>query len=175
MCPEPCTIGTDVFIYPIEAAASACENYEAPGAQGSATVTQAEATVTFTGLVQSYDGTPKSVLATTDPAGLDVDVAYDGSASAPVDVGSYQVEATVADANYTGSASATLQIVADIGLRLQGPLVGEVGQPLQYKGTLLAGPLPGSSEKLLVEVHVSRAGGRQPAADAEATETHGCA
>src|SRR5699024_11526918 len=66
------------------------------GAQGSATVTQAEATVTFTGLVQSYDGTPKSVLATTDPAGLDVDVAYDGSASGPVDVGSYQVEATVA-------------------------------------------------------------------------------
>ncbi len=38
------------------------------------TISQAPATVTLGGLAHTYDGTPKSATATTDPAGLAVDL-----------------------------------------------------------------------------------------------------
>jgi rhamnogalacturonan endolyase len=75
------------------------------------TITKAAATVTLGALTQSYDGTPKPVSVATAPAGLNVDVTYDGAATAPYKVGRYAVVATVDDPNYTGAASGTLQIV----------------------------------------------------------------
>jgi hypothetical protein len=73
------------------------------------------ATVTLGNLNQVYDGTARSVTATTTPPGLAVSLTYNGSASAPTNAGSYEVIGTVADANYAGSATNTLVITATIG------------------------------------------------------------
>ncbi len=68
------------------------------------------AAVTLSGLNYVYDGTPKQATVSTDPSGLTVDVTYNGSATAPVNAGTYAVVATVNDANYQGSATGTLTI-----------------------------------------------------------------
>ncbi len=73
-------------------------------------VNQAVASVALTGLNVVYDGTAKVATATTVPAGLPVDLTYDGSPTAPVDAGTYTVSAAIADENYTGSATGTLEI-----------------------------------------------------------------
>ena len=64
-------------------------------------------------LARVYDGTPKPVTVTTNPAGLFVSLTYNGSPTAPSAIGSYAVVGTVVDAVYTGSASATLVIAPD--------------------------------------------------------------
>jgi hypothetical protein len=61
-------------------------------------------------LTQIYDGSARVVSATTTPEGLSVTLSYAGSASAPTNVGSYEVIGTVADANYVGSTTNTLSI-----------------------------------------------------------------
>ena len=76
------------------------------------------ATVALANLTQGYDGTPKSVTVTTTPAGLAVTIAYTGiggttygpSQSAPSAVGTYAAFATVTDAGYSGSGSATAML-----------------------------------------------------------------
>ena len=85
-------------------------NYSAASKDVTIQVTQANATVTLGNLNQTYDGTPKSATATTDPTGLTVDMTYEGSATPPTDVGSYAVVATVNNSNYAGTASGTLVI-----------------------------------------------------------------
>ena len=70
------------------------------------------ATVTLTNLTSSYDGTPKPVSITTDPAGLNVSVTYNGDSTVPVHAGSYSIVATITDPNYNGSAMATETISA---------------------------------------------------------------
>jgi predicted extracellular nuclease len=78
----------------------------------SFSVAKAAATVTLGNLNFIYDGAPKPATATTSPAGLTVNFTYNGGGSAPVNVGSYAVVATIADPNYQGSASGTL-VIAD--------------------------------------------------------------
>jgi hypothetical protein len=73
-------------------------------------VAKAPASVTLGGLAQTYDGTPRNVTAATDPEGLAVTVTYNGSAEPPVNAGGYAVTATVDDARYEGSATASLQV-----------------------------------------------------------------
>jgi uncharacterized repeat protein (TIGR01451 family) len=68
------------------------------------------AVVTLGNLNQTYDGTPKSVTVVTNPSGLSVVVTYDGSTTPPTNAGTYQVVATVSDANYQGVANGTLNI-----------------------------------------------------------------
>ncbi len=70
------------------------------------------ATVTLGSLNQVYTGTGRAATATTVPASLPVNFTYDGSSTAPINVGSYAVIGAVADpsGNYTGSASGTLAI-----------------------------------------------------------------
>jgi len=68
------------------------------------------ATVTLGNLAATYNGTPKSATATTVPAGLAVSITYNGLTTAPTNVGSYAVVATVNDPNYQGSATGTLVI-----------------------------------------------------------------
>ena len=77
---------------------------------GLFTISKGAATVSLTGLAQTYDGAPKSAGATTAPAGLTVDLTYDGSASAPAAAGSYAVTGTVNNANYAGTGTGTLVI-----------------------------------------------------------------
>ncbi len=63
----------------------------------------------------TYNGTQHSVATTaqdqdSNPIDVTIDVTYDGSATAPTTAGSYAVHAAIDDANYAGSADATLVI-----------------------------------------------------------------
>jgi len=99
----------------------------APDVERSFQVAKAAATVTLGGLSATYDGAAHSATTTTTPSGLLVTVTYDGGATAPTNVGSYAVVATVNDANYHGSANGTLVIAkaaltakADDKFKVQG-------------------------------------------------------
>ena len=85
-----------------------------PGYSGSTTgtlvIAKAQATVTLGNLTQTHDGSAKSVTVTTTPPGLPVTVTYNGSPNAPAAPGTYEVVATVNDANHQGSATGTLTI-----------------------------------------------------------------
>ena len=116
--------------------------------------------MTLSNLSATYDGTPHAVSVATNPAGLAVDVTYDGSATPPVDAGSYDVVATIDDLNFAGTASGTLVIakaVADVAI---GGLVQAydgtpravfvstnppgLGVVVTYDGKLTAPTAPGS-------------------------------
>jgi len=84
-------------------------------------VTPATATVTLGNLSAVYNGGPQAASVTTTPSGLATSVTYNGSPSVPVNAGSYAVEATVTDPNYSGSASETLVIApAEASVTLGG-------------------------------------------------------
>ena len=74
------------------------------------TISPASATILLSKLAQTYDGTPKTPLVSTTPAGLPVTLTYNQSANPPTNAGSYVVVATVANPNYTGSATNALII-----------------------------------------------------------------
>jgi hypothetical protein len=74
------------------------------------TVNKATATVALAGTNQNYDGTARTVTATTTPEGLTVNITYNSSSTAPIAAGSYTVVGIVTDSNYTGSATGTLLI-----------------------------------------------------------------
>lgn len=74
-------------------------------------VGKATAAITISNTTQVFDAQEKSVTVTTTPANLKVAVTYNGSTQKPVGTGSYEVVATITgEANYEGSAKATLQI-----------------------------------------------------------------
>ncbi len=73
-------------------------------------VNKAAATVSLSGTTAAFTGTARTVTVTTTPSGLPVTVTYDGGATAPTNVGTYAVVATVNSPNYQGSASGTLEI-----------------------------------------------------------------
>lgn len=100
----PVNVGT----YPVSATV-VDDNYVG-SATGTLVVSPATAYVIFSGLNQTYDGTPRVVGVATAPAGLAVQLTYNGSAAAPVAAGSYAVAATVNDPNYIGSATSTLVV-----------------------------------------------------------------
>lgn len=79
----------------------------------TATVTAAYAAdVYLLDLRHIYDGTAKAASATTMPAGLTVQITYDGSATAPSAVGDYAVVGTVNDGEYYATATGTFRILA---------------------------------------------------------------
>lgn len=84
--------------------------FSATSEAATLTVNPATATVTLSDLTALYDGTAKTPTVTTNPAGLAVTLTYDGSSTAPSAIGSYALVATIADANYSGSASGTFAI-----------------------------------------------------------------
>jgi|GEM_PF-2333340 endonuclease/exonuclease/phosphatase family metal-dependent hydrolase len=86
----------------------------APNVTNTFAVSKALAGVTLGGLTHVYDGAPKSATATTDPAGLAVSLTYDGSATAPSAIGTYEVVALVAEALYAGGATGTLAIAESL-------------------------------------------------------------
>lgn len=91
---------------------------------GTLIIGKAAATVTLGGLLQTYDGSPKPITATTTPGGLTVDILYDGSASAPVNAGTFPVSATITDPNYQGTAAGSLVI----GKAVAGITLGSLSQ-----------------------------------------------
>jgi uncharacterized delta-60 repeat protein len=84
------------------------------GGSGVLTIRKAGATMSLANLTQTFDGTPRSVTATTTPAGLPVVLTYNGVSAAPTAAGTYAVVATIDAPNHTGSASGTL-IIAGTG------------------------------------------------------------
>lgn len=79
------------------------------------TVTGASATLTLSNLSQVYNGTPRSVIVTTSPAGLaGVTILYNGSSVAPTNAGSYAVSVTLVNANYTATPVIGTLVVAKI-------------------------------------------------------------
>ncbi|MEI6676824.1 MAG: MBG domain-containing protein, partial [Verrucomicrobiota bacterium] len=111
-------------------AATITDPNHAGSAAGTLVIQKATATLAFSGLTQTYDGLPKTVTATSTPAGLTVDITYAGTPAAPSAVGSYAILATVDDPNYTGSATATLA-VDKATLELVGLLQKYDGAPKQ--------------------------------------------
>lgn len=77
-------------------------------ANATLTIRPAPVTVALGGLAQAADGAPKPATVTTNPAGLATTVTYNGNATPPSAPGSYAVVATVADPNYSGTATGTL-------------------------------------------------------------------
>ena len=90
----------------------------APEKTNSFAVAKAGATVALSDLLQTYDGTPRTVTAATVPEGLAVSVLYGdrqsmsvgGSGVAPVLAGSYAVSGTVVDDFYSGRSTGTLVV-----------------------------------------------------------------
>ncbi len=82
----------------------------APTQTNTFIITKAPASVTLHNLSQTYNGAPRVVTATTAPAGLPVAIAYNGSATAPVNAGNYTVVGTVNHAKYQGGKTGTLAV-----------------------------------------------------------------
>lgn len=79
------------------------ETIEVQAGSGSAEVTLSQ-------LNQVYDGTSRVVLASTTPPGLAVAITYNGVSGAPVDAGTYAVEAVIVEPGYNGSTTGTLVV-----------------------------------------------------------------
>jgi len=78
-----------------------------------AAVAAEPATVTISNLETDYNGNPQAVVVETTPAGLPVEVLYNGygyAESLPTGAGNYSVTATITDPNYEGSATANFKI-----------------------------------------------------------------
>jgi polygalacturonase/pectin methylesterase-like acyl-CoA thioesterase len=86
-------------------------NYTSATAATTIAVNPAPVSFALTNLTQTYDGSARPVTVTITPAGVAFAVTYNGAAAAPVNAGSYAVNAVVTDANYTGAASGTLVIM----------------------------------------------------------------
>lgn len=79
-------------------------------AAGTLVIGKASASIALNGLVQTYDGADKPVIAATTPVNLPLSVLYNGSAAVPKNAGSYPVVATINDPNYDGMTSSVLTI-----------------------------------------------------------------
>ena len=99
------------------------DNFTSTSGMVSFTVHKAIAGIVLGDLTARYDGTAKPVSVVTTPEGLSVNLAYNGEASAPADVGTYEVLATIDDPNYAGTTSQQLIIGS-------GRLFGVGGDPL---------------------------------------------
>ncbi len=109
-CSTTATITSSPGTYPITCSGQTSPNYVITYAPGTLTITKATATVTLSNLNHIYDGTGKAATATTNPIGLTVVLTYNGSATLPINAGSYAVLATISDTNYQGSTTGTLII-----------------------------------------------------------------
>jgi len=122
---DPCTVSqstitlTGAGTCTVTASQGGDGNYNAAtDVSRSFTIGQAAATVTLSNLSQTYAGSARPVTVTTNPTGLSTSVTYTGtngttyaaSTTAPTNAGTYTATATITDANYQGSATATLTI-----------------------------------------------------------------
>jgi len=73
-------------------------------------VTKAVAPVFLQDLTQTYDGTVRTITATTMPAGLTVEFTYDGLTWAPTNAATYAVTGTVNDLMYQGVETGSLVV-----------------------------------------------------------------
>lgn len=104
------------------------ENYEGV-ALTTFNIYKAVATVHFTITSAVYDGAEKSITFETEPAGLNVDVTYNGVFDNPVNAGNYSVMGAISERNYKGGdvtnfsilpASAEIQILSPLNVVFDG-------------------------------------------------------
>ena len=76
----------------------------------SIVVGKGTASISLSGLNQTYTGSPLTVSCTTTPANLGVAITYNGSSTAPTNATHYTIIATINDANWQGSAVAIMYI-----------------------------------------------------------------
>jgi autotransporter-associated beta strand protein len=111
--------------------------------EGVLVIEKAAAPVVLHDLNQTYDGAPRTVSATTTPAGLPVSIRYDGEAIPPTGAGSYSVVATVEDRNYAGRADGTLLVAKAAAAVTLGDLVQSYdGAPKQVSAITDPAGLP---------------------------------
>lgn len=104
------------------------DNYQGT-ASNTLIIRKAAAIVSLENLNQNFDGQPKPVTVSTDPAGLSVITRYDGDLTVPVAAGTYAVLAEIDETNYEGSAMGNLLIngapittgIADINVLEDAP------------------------------------------------------
>ena len=87
------------------------ENWRDACTLATVQVSRATAEITLYNLMQPYDGTPIEPLVETDPEFLSVEILYNGSTLAPVNVGSYTVDVRITDSQWYGETSELLTIV----------------------------------------------------------------
>jgi hypothetical protein len=68
------------------------------------------ASITLSNLNQTYDGEAKLPTVVTQPAGLSIELTFNGESTPPVGAGIYRVVAKVIDPSYVGTASGTFTI-----------------------------------------------------------------
>ena len=88
-------------------------NYNSSSGKVSIVINKADAGITLSNLSQTYDGSAKSVIVTTDPTGLNYDVTYkqgDVEIQSPTNAGNYDVEAAINENNYKGTTQGQLVI-----------------------------------------------------------------
>jgi len=103
--------------------------------------------ITLSALSQPYDGSPKSVTATTSPAGISgVSITYDGASVQPTAAGSYAVVATLSNSQYQApdaTGTFTITKAPQAVLTINGPVAAIFGQTVQLTtsgGTTGAAP-----------------------------------
>ncbi len=82
----------------------------APNVTNTFNVVKAVASVALTNLTHTYNGAAHGAEAVTVPAGLAVNITYDGNAWAPTNSGQYAVTGVVDDVMFQGSATGLLAI-----------------------------------------------------------------
>nr|WP_246223645.1 MBG domain-containing protein [Fulvivirga kasyanovii] len=98
-------------VFPIELMVRRVYNHNEYSVQSfTLTIHKKEATVALHDLNTTYDGAPHIPGVSTSPGGLNVDLTYNGSPSAPVNAGSYTVEAVINDPEYEGSTTGMLVV-----------------------------------------------------------------
>lgn len=110
-------------------------------------VNKATAVISLSNLTQLYDGTPKSVTVTTNPANVTgVLVTYNGSTTAPAAPGSYAVVATLTNSNYSAApAFATMTINGTLKVQYRNAdnnLTNNAGKPFLKILNAGAAPVP---------------------------------
>jgi hypothetical protein len=107
--------GTNLSGPPTDAGSYSAEvAVDEPNHTGSAKVafyvTKAAATVALANLAQVFNGTPRSVTASTLPQDLPVKLTYGTSAAVPTNAGTYPISAVIDHPNYAGTRTANLVV-----------------------------------------------------------------
>ena len=125
----------DAGTYAVHASYAGSANYAPTDASNTLVIQRATPTVSASGGTYTYDAqTHPATVSATDLAGqpLPLTVKYNGAAAAPVDAGSYAVEATFAGSLNYASATAT----ANITINKAVPVVSVTGGTFTFDGQL---------------------------------------
>jgi hypothetical protein len=124
-----------------------------PNYTGSASATlvvqKATAQITIGALTQVYNAGPRPVTVSVTPTGTPFTVTYNGSATVPVNAGSYAVLVTVNTPNYQGTASATLVVQKAPATATTGIYVISRGQALPTFVATYSGFLAGQTASVV--------------------------